>query len=59
MAISLWIGARIPRRRHPVGGAILTQEWAEYRMRYESLSADLRAWLKTSIEGGHGRDALV
>ncbi len=28
-------------------------------MRYESLSADLRAWLKTSVEGGHGRDALV
>ncbi|MCX8113623.1 MAG: 2OG-Fe(II) oxygenase [Burkholderiaceae bacterium] len=29
------------------------------RMQFESLAADLQTWLKTSIEQGHGRDALV
>lgn len=28
-------------------------------MRFESLSTELQNWLKTSIEQGHGRDALV
>lgn len=28
-------------------------------MQFESLAADLQNWLKTSIEQGHGRDALV
>ncbi len=28
-------------------------------MQFESLTADLKAWLKTSVEGGHGRDALI
>lgn len=28
-------------------------------MQFESLAADLQKWLKTSIEQGHGRDALV
>ena len=28
-------------------------------MQFESLNTDLKAWLKTSVEGGHGRDALV
>lgn len=28
-------------------------------MQFESLAADLQNWLKTSIERGHGRDALV
>lgn len=28
-------------------------------MQFESLTADLRAWLKTSVESGHGRDALI
>jgi len=28
-------------------------------MQFESLNPDLKAWLKTSIEGGHGRDALL
>lgn len=28
-------------------------------MQFESLAADLQTWLKTSIEQGHGRDALV
>lgn len=28
-------------------------------MQFESLNADLKAWLKTSVEGGHGRDALI
>lgn len=27
-------------------------------MQFESLNADLKDWLRTSIEGGHGRDAL-
>jgi prolyl 4-hydroxylase len=28
-------------------------------MQFESLNADLKAWLKTSVEGGHARDALI
>ncbi len=28
-------------------------------MQFESLNADLRAWLKTSVEGGYARDALI
>jgi len=28
-------------------------------MQFESLNPDLKAWLKTSVEGGHGRDALI
>ena len=28
-------------------------------MQFESLAADLQTWLKTSIEQGHGREALV
>ena len=28
-------------------------------MQFESLNPDLKDWLKTSVEGGHGRDALL